>query len=141
MTIPADNIASSSYYAIANLGVQGQCSCYGHSAVCTGQVSKYEILLLLLAPSEGWGKVIVSICLSVHTRVHWSMSFLRDIPVTGPRSLPREYPSMGYPQPVMGYPLARDGVPPGKGQQREYLLHGGPLVFTQEDFLVIIYFQ
>ena len=35
---PADSSPLSSYYAISNLEIDAQCVCYGHAAVCNGEV-------------------------------------------------------------------------------------------------------
>ena len=36
---PSDTEPLSSYYAVADLEVDGQCSCFGHASVCVGEVS------------------------------------------------------------------------------------------------------
>ena len=80
-------------------------------------------ILIFAARIRRMGKVIFSVCLSVHTRrgapspsydtSTGPMSFKGGTPVTGPSSLPR-----GYPTPGGGYPSwvppSRDGVPPGQ---------------------------
>ncbi|XP_023930665.1 laminin-like protein lam-2 [Lingula anatina] len=34
--IPADSTPSSSYFAVSNIDIRGQCACFGHAAECTG---------------------------------------------------------------------------------------------------------
>ena len=38
MVRPADSQPKSSYYAIGDLVIDGQCACFGHAAYCTGPV-------------------------------------------------------------------------------------------------------
>ena len=58
--------------------------------------------------SEEWGKVIFSVCLSVHTR--------RGVPPSGPdgRNVPPSFPMRGYPNPVLmgGTPILPKQVTP-----------------------------
>lgn len=35
---PASNISLQSYYAVADIMVDGQCECYGHASECSGKV-------------------------------------------------------------------------------------------------------
>ena len=102
-------------------------------------------------------KVIVSVCLSVHTQQripHLHPIILPMVPCLF-QGVPQyrytlSQAGMGYPQPGMEYPLARMGYPqqgwgtphtPGYDNRRSTCYAAGsmPLVFTQEDFIVEIF--
>ena len=97
-------------------------------------------MLSLLSPaSEGWGKVIVSVCLSVHSRGYPSPRFFPRSLVPSP--FPLGYPSPGWGDWVPHWP-GQDGVPPFHPGQNSrantcYAAGGMALVFTQEDCLVV----
>ena len=38
---PSSNSPLSSYYAIADLVIEGHCACFGHADKCSGEVTKY----------------------------------------------------------------------------------------------------
>ena len=86
----------------------------------------------------GWGKVIVSVCLSVHTQ-RGTLAKV-DTPPPPPAS------QGGYPPSHVRYPLTKVGTPrqgrytPPPPPRACYTAAGMPLAFTQEDFLVQILF-
>lgn len=41
-----------SYYAVADLDVDGQCECFGHAATCSGQVRVCNFLFYFLKPGK-----------------------------------------------------------------------------------------
>ena len=45
-TRPADSTPARSYYAVADISVDGQCACFGHATQCTGPVSVYFLIAL-----------------------------------------------------------------------------------------------
>ena len=48
---PAVNAPLRSYYAVADLEIDGVCSCFGHAAVCIGEVSnndKWTMMMMIM---------------------------------------------------------------------------------------------
>ena len=45
---PSGNSPLSSYYAVADLVIEGQCACFGHANRCSGEVTMYRLAIFIV---------------------------------------------------------------------------------------------
>ena len=107
---------------------------------------------LLPRASEGWGKVIFSVCMSVYTQVGGGGTTARSqsemgvgvTPILPDRGVPQPGQDGGTPPPRldwMGYMLAPLPTRQSSNESICYAMGGMPLGFTQEDFLSRVNFS